>query len=260
MLRSASLTARRLRQTVGSFDNGGRVLLDLGRRADELTVKTHGLTITCPNVAGARVPLYEIFAENAYRLDWFTQGLRDGFVAVDIGGHVGCFSTALATERSDAAVNTFEASPTTFQYLQRNVQQNGLGDRVSVNHLALAPEAGTLEFADNSGGSGLNGITAPEGSPVIQVPATTIAAVFAEHGPVDLVKIDTEGAEYGIVLASDPADWSTVSRVVLEYHDVPGHSWDELVSFFGSAGLDVVRHEPVSDRLGTAWLSRGPVG
>ena len=74
--------------------------------------------------------------------------------------------------------------------------------------------------------------------------------------PVRLVKIDTEGAEYDIVLGSDPGEWRDVERVVLEYHDVSGHGWPELESFFASAGLSEVAREDTTDRLGTVWLSR----
>jgi hypothetical protein len=59
------------------------------------------------------------------------------------------------------------------------------------------------------------------------------------------------------VLGSKPADWDGVRRVVLEYHDVPGHGWGELERFFDEAGLQTVRHEPVTPAHGTAWLRRG---
>ena len=73
--------------------------------------------------------------------------------------------------------------------------------------------------------------------------------------------VDTEGAQYDIVLSSDPADWSDVQRLVLEYHPVDGHSWDELQTFFSKAGLEVAHLELglFTDRLGTAWLSRTPL-
>ncbi len=73
--------------------------------------------------------------------------------------------------------------------------------------------------------------------------------------------VDTEGAQYDIVLGSDPSDWSDVQRLVLEYHPVDGHSWDELQTFFSKAGLEVAHLELglFTDRLGTAWLSRTPL-
>jgi FkbM family methyltransferase len=261
MLERLTRASKRVRQTVTGFDNGPAVLTQIARRSPDLVFKTdNGLTVACPNVAGARVPVYEIFVEDAYRLDWFTGDLGPELQALDIGGHIGCFSMAFATLHPNARVQTFEASPSTYQYTRRNIETNRLDDRVAVENVAVSSSTGTLSFADNQGGSGLNGITAPEGSKVIEIPCVTFAEAKAHAGgSVDVVKIDTEGAEYDIVLGSDPADWKDVQRVVLEYHDVPGYAWSELKEFFASADLHVVRQEPVTERLGTAWLSRTPL-
>lgn len=262
MIHDPVRAARRVRQTLTAFDNGVGVLADMTRNSDELTFRTRdGVTISIPNVAGARVPVYEIFAEGAYRLPWLVTGLPAGFGAFDIGSHVGCFSVALANLRQDARIWTFEASPSTAIYTRRNVEQNNMADRVDVVNVAVSSSAGTLQFADNASASGLNGITAPKGTKQIEVAAITFAdALRRADRPIQMVKIDTEGAEYQIILGSDPADWSDVQRVVLEYHDVPGRSWAELESFFTSAGLSVAdRVDAPSGRLGTVWLSRGPL-
>jgi FkbM family methyltransferase len=253
--------AGRVRQTLTDFDNGLQLLTALATRRDELEFRVKGgVTITCPNVAGARVPVYEIFAEDAYRLGWFTAGLADDFHALDIGGHIGCFSVALATLKPRVSIWTFEASPSTAAFTRRNVTDNGLLDRVTVTNVAVSSTAGTMAFADNAGGSGLNGITAPTGTKTIDIEAITFAdAKQRAGGSVQLVKIDTEGAEYDIVLGSDPADWADVQRVVLEHHDVPGHAWSELEAFFASAGLTIAAREDVTPRLGTVWLSRTPL-
>ena len=262
MLRRLSRATHRVGQTLSGFRNGASVLAQMAGGRDELVFKVDdSLSVTCPNIAGARVPVYEVFVEDAYRLEWFTGDLNgDKVQALDIGGHIGCFSLAFAQLHPEALVQTFEASPSTYACTRRNVDDNGLADRVMVENIAVSDSNGTLAFADNGGGSGLNGVTAPAGTAVIDVPCITFAdAVAHAGGQVDVVKIDTEGAEYDIVLGSEPTDWKDVQRVVLEYHEVTGRSWDELKSFFDEAGLHPVRHEPVTPRLGTAWLSRTPI-
>ncbi|HSV37260.1 MAG TPA: FkbM family methyltransferase [Nocardioidaceae bacterium] len=254
--------ARRVRQTLAAFDNSAALLSGMTRgrltgEPTELEFRVHGLTVTVPNRKGARVPVYEVFAEDAYRLSWFTAGLDPTFVAVDIGAHVGCFSVALAHQAPGVHISAYEASPSTAAYLQRNVVANRLGDQVSTHAAAVSSSTGVLEFADNDSASALNGLTAPAGATLVEVPCVTVAQAFAgAPGPVQLVKIDTEGAEYDLVLASDPEHWASVRRVVLEYHDVPGHSWGELERFFGRAGLHQIAHEPETPRQGTVWLSR----
>jgi len=262
MAHRARHAARRVRQTVTEFDNGATLLTGMARgrltgTPAELAFRVDGLTVTVPNRKGARVPVYEVFAEDAYRLRWFLSDLGPAPVVVDIGGHVGCFSLAVAQQAPGARVAAYEASPSTAAYLVRNVAANALGDRVSAHATAVAATAGFLEFADNDGGSALNGLTAPVGAELIKVPCITVAEAFASAGgAVDVVKIDTEGAEYDLVLGSSPETWSSVRRVVLEYHDVPGHTWGELESFFARAGLHQVAHVPENPRQGTVWLSR----
>lgn len=263
MSRSTSLAARRVRQTLSAFDNGPRILWDLASQHTPWSREhlTFGLpdggTVLCPNRPGARVPVYEIFAEDAYRLDALFEGLSAPTV-LDIGGHIGCFAIAAARHDPATRVHAYEASPSTAAWLSRNVAANGLDDRVTAHHVAVAGQRGTLEFADNDGGSSLNGLTAPAGTTqLVTVPSITLGDAISEAGGrVEVVKIDTEGAEYDMVLSSDPATWAGVERVVMEYHDVPGHDWSELRDFFDRCGLRVTAMEEASPRQGTVWLSR----
>ncbi|WP_203336316.1 FkbM family methyltransferase [Nocardioides limicola] len=265
MIRNPSFAMHRLRQT-GRFRNAPQVLWSIATsrtplRRDALRfVMKDGTVIDTPNQPGARVPIYEVFVEDAYDYDALTEGLRPDLVALDIGGHVGCFSVALAKHSREARVHTYEASPVTAQWLFRNVEQNELSDRVHPHHSAVAGVTGTLEFADNGRGSGLNGVTAAQrsGHPtaIATVPAVTFGdAVRAAGGTVDLVKMDTEGAEYDIVLNSSAEDWETVSRIVLEHHAVPGQDAAELERFLVGAGFEVTRRES-GGTAGILWLDR----
>ena len=263
MSRTTNLALRRAGQTLTAFANGPRVLWDLASQRfpwgpDELVFRlADGTVVHCPNRPGARVPVYEIFAEDAYRLGELLSGLSDP-VVLDIGGHIGCFSLAVSRAHPDARVHAYEASPSTAAWLSRNVAANHLERQIKAHHVAIADHRGSLQFADNDGGSSLNGLTAPSGSTrQVEVPCITFADAVADAGGrVDVVKIDTEGAEYDMVLTSDRTAWASVQRVVMEYHDVPGHSWAELRGFLARAGLVVTALEEASPRQGTAWLVR----
>lgn len=258
MSRAPGIARRRLLQTVTAFENGPRLLWDLARRTDELEYVTKtGLRITCPNVAGARVPLYELFAEDAYRMTDLLAGLPEDLVVLDIGGQVGCFSTSLASTAPGATVHAYEASPSTAEYLERNIRVNGLADRVHAHAVAISDHRGTLSFASNVAGSGLNGMTSPQDENLIEVPCISFADAVAEAGgTVHLVKMDVEGAEYPIVLGSDPSDWAGVQRVVLEFHGVKDRHWHELRDFLSTAGLVMKSSDHGSTGYGMLWLDR----
>lgn len=262
---------KRVAQSPKAFANWPKVLADMalgsvGRGPQELSFATRaGLRIDCPNVPGARVPVYEIFAEDCYHLNWFLGDLRERPIRViDIGGHVGTFSCRLAQVHPGASIEVFEPSPTTARFLRRNVQQNGFDGRITVYEKALAATNGFAELDDNGGGSGLNGlVSAGHGSVATATRVETVAfddVVAGVDAPVDFLKIDCEGGEYDLIYNSTPANWASVQRVVIEYHEVPGQTWPRLRSWFEDQGLKVVHHQPSSEFLGSAWLSREPLG
>lgn len=258
-LRRIVRAGRRIRQSFSHFENGPELLWST-LRSKEMKFRTKsGLTIYAPNVAGARFPVYEINADDVYRLDELLEGLRPDLTAVDIGAHIGSFSTAVCAAVPGATVHAYEASPSTADWLERNVAANDLGDRLFVHRRAVSDHDGELEIVDNGEASAHNGLTAPDGSgAIVSVPCVKFANIYdATGGRIDLVKCDAEGAEYGVILASDAAHWTSVQRVVMEYHPVEGYAFGDLVNFFDSVGLRLVRDEP-ADRpgLGNAWFSR----
>lgn len=268
--RQLSHNARRVVQTPGAFSNWMTVLADMareqiGRGPKTLSFATRaGLRIDCPNQPGARVPIYEIFAEDCYRLEWFLGPLATRPIQVmDIGGQVGTFSCWLAHMQPQATITSYEPSPTTAGFLRKNVEQNHFDGRITVVESALAATTGFAEFEDNGAGSGTNGLVSAGHSagsrPPIKVKTVAFdEAVAAMTAPIEVVKIDCEGGEYDLVLNSSPSSWSSVQRVVLEYHPVPGQSWGELRGWFDQNGLRV-EDEVSADGYGTVWLSREPL-
>jgi FkbM family methyltransferase len=274
-LRLAAYEAKRVAQTCRTFSNWPALLAEMGgarvgRGTDELTFVTRrGLRLRCPNVPGARLPLYEQFADDCYDVAWLLGPERTApLQAIDVGAHVGAFAAHLANRGPAVRVECYEPSPQSAKYLRANVEGNGLADRITVHECALAAEAGTALLDDNSAGSVHNGLVQAEHRLVdgtdalgsrgtIAVATSTFDdAVRAAPGPVDVVKMDCEGGEYGLVYASTPGNWASVQRVVMEYHPVAGESWTELRAWFEGVGLDVVRHTSDSPGLGTAWLAR----
>jgi FkbM family methyltransferase len=267
--------ARRVAQTRSTFANWPALLREMagqriGRGGAELQFVTRdGMRLACPNVPGARLPMYEQFADDCYDLGWVLGAPDSGpMCLLDIGAHVGAFAVNVARSRPGVHVECYEPSPQTASFLQQNVDANGFGDRIRVHRSAMAAAEGTALLDDNSGGSVHNGLVKSDHRLVdgddslgrrgtISVPATTFDRAVAEApAPVRVVKMDCEGGEYELVYASLPASWASVQRVVMEYHPVAGESWERLSTWFSAVGLQVVRHVSDSPGLGTAWLER----
>lgn len=268
-VRNYSHLAKRVRQTPTLCRNFPTIYRDLALSATPWAPREsvfrlrNGMQVTCPNVDGARYPIFEVFGDDAYRMEDLLAGLPDDAVVLDVGGQVGCFALLAGHVGPNVRVETYEASPVSADYIQRNIDDNGLGDRLRVHATALAASAGTITFFDSGTASGLNGLTGRKNiqaatSGEITVPAVTFDdAVAAAPGPVRLVKMDIEGGEYDAVLGSSPQSWADVQKVVMEYHPVEGHTLEELVGFLTGAGLKVVRDEPGTEPgLGVVWLER----
>jgi FkbM family methyltransferase len=161
---------------------------------------------------------YEIFIDRCYTPRWFYHPEPDHSV-VDIGANIGVFCTYLGYTAPGILVRAFEPHQATFESLTRNLGANRLADRVAAHRVAVGREAGVVRF------TGLTGLASGHEAAVVggsgePVECTPIAAVLDGLDTVDLLKVDTEGAEVDI-LEPAPADMrEKVARVVVEYHDL----------------------------------------
>jgi len=256
----------RVSQTRKAFDNPWQVLTDTVRgrlqTGRDMHFGVRGAAIVAPARRGAIFPIYEVFAEDTYRLDWFIPADAVGWTFLDIGAHVGSFAVDVVTRYADAQCWAYEASPSTARYLQRSVEESRLGSKIHAYAEALSSDGAIVTLTDAGDCSPLNSTTIRGGELTVEVPSVTVESAMARiPGGPDVVKIDAEGIEYAIILESDPTLWDGVRRVVLENHDVPGHEAQELIDRLESRGLTLIeRIETVGNpREGIMWFSRDPL-
>jgi FkbM family methyltransferase len=129
-------------------------------------------------------------------------------VCVDAGANIGIHSLGMSHLAPQGHVYAFEPSPGAFDWLQRNLSQNGVTNVTAVQS-ALSDRVGTIGFHDVpffTAGS----FTAEEGSylgsgavgsNLVEVPCTTLDTFVEAHRVqrVDVVKIDVEGAELAVL-------------------------------------------------------------
>ena len=136
---------------------------------------------------------------------------------LDCGANVGLASLFFVRLYPHARISAFEADPALFDVLNTNLRANGAFG-VETRHAALWTSTGTVSFRCEGSDSGMIGSLpgAIEGASTI-VPSLRLRDVL-DQGPVDLLKLDIEGAE-GAVLADCEPVLSRVAAIVMDLHE-----------------------------------------
>lgn len=151
----------------------------------------------------------EVWWENVYRM---TSDLLRGAVVVDVGANVGAF-TALAVAAGAALVVAIEPDPDNFEALRRNTA----GESVVLVNAAVGdePRVGRLEGV----GAGVTVVADHMGT----IPVHRLDDLLDHYAPavdrIDVLKIDTEGAEPDIIFGCSDRLLGSVRRLVVEFHD-----------------------------------------
>lgn len=186
----------------------------------------------------------EVLAQGCYR-PWIQKCLREGRLAyVNVGANVGAFDLAVAAESREAAPSlSIELNPHTFVRLNFNLEINGLRQVRSLN-AGVARAAGAFHFQPSacSLSDGLFAPRAPVGAADVEVPLLTLDEAIARSGlggrEFDLLKLDCEGAEYGIVGGAAPDCLRRFRHIVAELHPEPaGESVAALYATLSACGF-----------------------
>ena len=177
-------------------------------------------------------------------------------VVVDAGAHAGLF--ALLVSAHAQKVVALEAHPDNVEVLEENVARNRR-DNVDARHAALWSVDGTVTFVEGpvtSAGS----ILARGGRPHV-VPSVRLDSVLAETGPIDLLKLDIEGAEFDVLDAASDETLRQTGAIVGELHlDGRAERVEPLVDRLRSLGFSAtVRRPPIwhwAESMRALWRNR----
>lgn len=135
---------------------------------------------------------------------------------LDCGANIGLASLWLQRRFPAARITAFEADPALAAMLRRNLSANGVPAEVVA--AAVWSSAGTVRFRCEGSDSGaVDAVAADTPGPVQEVPAVRLRDWIARE-PIDLLKIDVEGAELEIL--EDCVDvLGNVAALHLEVHD-----------------------------------------
>jgi FkbM family methyltransferase len=134
-------------------------------------------------------------------------------LVVDGGAHVGTF-TAMAAGGA-ASVIAVEPGPATADLLRGNIKRNAL-DNVEVVEGALWPRPGPVRLRQEGATSSASLIDADESD--LEVATVSLADLVADHGPIDLLKLDIEGSEFPLIAETPDEVLAQVRTLAGELH------------------------------------------
>lgn len=136
---------------------------------------------------------------------------------LDCGANVGLAALWLKRRYPGARITAYEADPALAAMCARNLARNGAAD-VELIAAAVWREAGTVAFRCEGADSGAVEVVAADTPGAVErVPAVRLRDVVARE-PVDLLKLDIEGAELA-VLEDLAGCWASIRAIHLEVHD-----------------------------------------
>jgi FkbM family methyltransferase len=174
---------------------------------------------------------------------------------LDCGANIGLATLAFKRQYPRARVTAFEADPVIAAVLERNLTRNGAGD---VERVAAAVwiADGTVEFSAEGSDSGAIGEVPGLPSRRIVVPAVRLRDWLVRE-PIDLLKIDIEGAELAVLQDCEDA-LGQVKAIHVEVHDLaPGRRLlPACLTLLERAGFTTA----LSGLLPVTWRSFDPQG
>ena len=172
--------------------------------------------------------LDEVFVRRLY--DFKTDAPSDG-IMVDIGANIASVTEFFAEACPTLRIHAYEPNPAAFEMLQRNIQDNGMGQRITAFPEAVGSAAGNLSLwvdVNTTLSTAYMKDSPAEGGRRINVPMVSLDEVWRRlnGAPIWLLKIDTEGAEGDILEGASKSTLDAVQNAIIEYHDniVPGVS------------------------------------
>ena len=177
--------------------------------------------------------------------------IRPGDRVCELGGCLGIVSMTINRRLDQPATHlVIEANPQLIPMLEANRALNQGAYRVQ--HGAVGD--GSALPLDVSQGL-LKSMRARGEAPRVEiVPGCTVDALFAQHGPFDVLVMDVEGAEEQVLLGEGTA-WRGVRLIILEWHPsiIGEDTFHRAQQALRDAGFDCVASQPGDPHIVEAW-------
>ncbi len=245
MLRTAREVVGMARRGRGDMARAYATLLLLEKNPARQTgsVELLGMTFHYGDFKLFLILFREVFVGETYKIDHAPEQP----LILDAGGNIGMTTLYFKYRYPEAEVHVFEPDATNFEYLKKNVGVNKL-QNVHLHQVALSDKPGKLTLytrKDVKGGD--IGVSVNkdfranyhDAADIVEmtVPAELLSGYVKR--PVDMLKLDVEGAEELILRDLDSTKFlGKIKQITMEYHQVPGgNPLSEVLAKFERAGM-----------------------
>jgi len=195
--------------------------------------------------------IHEILLKKGYSSEYWLPSEIEPEVILDIGGNIGITSVYLTNKFPNAKIYTFEPVPQNYEILKKNTENY---DNISIYNVGLGCEDGSFEIYMSEDDENFGGASLYAEAGGVNIKATTkcqirnIDEILNEIGikKIDLIKIDTEGAEYDILTTINESILDQVKWIVGELH---GNRDFELLTYLESMNFNVSMKKAIDNRL-----------
>ncbi len=197
------------------------------------------LRVYASSAIEARFLYEEIFNEGCYD----DIGLPQRPYIVDVGANIGMFLVFIKKTYPDAEVLAFEPMPASVALARQNIELHGL-DGVVLHQLALGskpeqavpftyypmipgnstryPEIKEVQKANMAKTLAVKVVERMHKGSEVAVDVERLSTFLDAGRPVDLLKMDVEGAEPDVLLGIDADHWPLIRQIVMEVQDLDG--------------------------------------
>jgi len=195
-------------------------------------------------------------------------------IFLDVGANIGLVSLSIASRCPTAKIYAFEPGESQQKFLEKNVLSNGLADRIVVNCFAAGEKDGKAQFSSHHPDFGSNDgffDTHRAGrsfsTKTVEVEVKKLDTWWNEKGrpQVDVIKIDTEGAELLVLRGASrlierchPVLFLEISPLNLKVYP---YTHFDILKFLenNSYSLYTLGDQPISRNNFDSILARGEV-
>jgi FkbM family methyltransferase len=205
---------------------------------DSILVAGTRKDIHLPDDNGSKVAFIDIFLDDCYGLERMPDKVN---VVLDVGAHAGLFSVAVRNRWPGAQVHAYEPNP----FMAGWISSQAAAARFSWWPEAVGAETGHVVIRPYSDSVQTRTETDVTGG----IPQVAFREALARAGGrADLVKLDCEGAEWGIL--SDARAWEQVGLLTMEYHLWAGYTLQELEARIKGLGFTITYSEKTGADFG----------